>query len=109
MERAYKKVDNCPYELAEVLSIFEHYFLRYEQVFRQVHPNIRLEQIKNIIESMPYIENHGESSAGDDITPGDYKKLIDKHFRTQYRNCNYNVNHFFSGDVRLLRYYEELY
>ena len=106
--RAYNKEDDHIYSLDDVLRIFEYYFQKYEDTFHDVHPNIRAEQIERIIAAMPYIEpTYGGSVA--DIEPQDYGPLIDKHFQTQYRNCDYNINHFFSGDIRLLRYYEELY
>ena len=108
-ERAYKNIDNSYYSLDDVLSVFLYYFQKYEKVLKRVHPNIRLEQIQRIIEAMPYIENDRPSSGVGDIEPDDYKTLIDKHFTTKYRNCDYNINHFFSGDIRLLRFYEELY
>jgi len=107
--RAYNKVENPVYTLEEVLAVFRHYFQTYENTFREVHPNIRMEQIQRIIRTMPYIDNNGCSSAGGDIEAEDYETLIDKHFQTQYRNCDYNINHFFSGDIRIIRFYEELY
>ncbi|MFV0497242.1 MAG: hypothetical protein ACK5L0_03600 [Candidatus Fimivivens sp.] len=105
--RAYQMVDNPAYTLREVLAIFGYYFQKYEETFGQVHPNIRTEQIASIIERMPYIDDeHGRTQ---DIDPESYQDLIDQHFRTQYRNCNYRINHFFSGSIRTLRYYETCY
>ena len=93
--------------LNEVLSIFEYYFSKYEYTFRQAHPNIRMAQIERIIEAMPCFDR--ENGFTFDIAPDDYEALINKHFQTQYHNCDYNINHFFNGDIRLLRFYEELY
>jgi hypothetical protein len=108
-ERAYKNVGMAVYSLDDILRVFRCYFQKYEDTFKDVHPNIRVSQIENIINKMPYIDNNGSSSAGGDITPDCYEVIIDKHFKTQYRSCDYNINHFFSGDIRLLRYYETLY
>lgn len=109
---AYRDIEhNLPlgqtYSLKEVLDIFWHYFKLYECTFGEQHPNIRPAQIRRIIEAMPYIDEYG----GGDISldPDDYEALIDAHFQTQYRSCDYNINHFFSGDIRLMRYYENLY
>ena len=104
-----KQQDSPAYTPDEVLAVFEYYFQKYEDTFGEVHPSIRTEQIQRIIEAMPYIDGDGDSSAGGDVAAEDYETLIDKHFQTQYRNCDYNINHFFSGDIRLLRFYEELY
>ena len=35
--------------------------------------------------------------------------MIDQHFQTRYRRCDYNINHFFSGRIRELRFYETCY
>ena len=37
------------------------------------------------------------------LAPEDYLDLIDLHFKTRYRNCDYNINHFFSGRIREMR------
>lgn len=44
-----------------------------------------------------------------DISPDAYYAMIDQHFATKYKNCDYNINHFFSGKVRELRFYESCY
>jgi len=108
-ERAYKNTGMTEYSLDDVLSVFRYYFEKYEQTFKAVHPNIRLLQIEQLINKMPYIDGDGNSGAGGDISPEDYETLIDAHFKTQYRNCDYNISHFFSGDIRLFRLYENLY
>jgi hypothetical protein len=108
-ERAYKNAGTSAYSLDDVLSVFRHYFQRYEETFKRVHPNVRFAQIERLIEAMPYIDGDGNSGAGGDVTVDEYRAMIDAHFKTQYRNCDYNINHFFSGDIRLLRYYETVY
>lgn len=105
--KAYQTVDNPIFTLDEVLAVFKYYFERFEDTFGEVHPNIRMSQIKELIERMPYIDDeHGRTQ---DLDPESYQDMIDQHFRTQYRNCNYRINHFFSGSIRTLRYYETLY
>ena len=103
--KAYRNVGGTDLSLTETLYIFEYYFNKYEQTFQLVHPNIRIPQIEKIINEMPYIVGIKDIYVDSDI----YETLIDKHFKTQYRNCDYNINHFFSGDIRLMRYYEESY
>ena len=48
-------------------------------------------------------------SYSSDVDPEVYQVLIDKHFATKYRHCDYNINHFFSGRIRLMRWLEEFY
>lgn len=91
------------YSLNDALSVFHAYFDEYEKRMGRPHPPIRATQIASIMRKMPWI--------GDDtyIEPESYRVLIWKHFQTRYRNCDYNINHFFSGRIRELRFYEELY
>ena len=97
------------YSLEDTLSIFEYYFRKYEDTFGEVHPNICMKQIEKIVLLMPSIDSTDYGNQISDIDPDAYPVMIDKHFRTQYRGCDYNINHFFSGDIRLMRFYEELY
>lgn len=97
------------YSLQEVLDVFFHYFATYEEYMGKPHPPIRAKQIERIIQAMPYLEKRLTSDQIADILPEDYPALINKHFKTGYRHCDYNINHFFSGRIRELRFYEELY
>ena len=58
---------------------------------------------------MPYIDQEDKGGYFEDVAPEDYRVLIDKHFATKYRRCDYNINHFFSGRIRLMRWLEEFY
>lgn len=100
---------DSPYSLAEVLEVFRHYFEQYEAYTGAPHPPIRAVQIERIIREMPYIDETDKANSTMDIDPDCYEDMIDKHFRTQYRNCDYNINHFFSGRIRVLRFYETCY
>ena len=109
--KAYKNVGGSTYPLEDVLYVFEYYFYDYERFTRRVHPNICMSQIERIIEAMPQADD--EVHIFFDIDPYDYATLIDAHFKTEYNigcgGCDYNINHFFSGNIRTLRYYEHLY
>ena len=100
---------DSPYSLAEVLEVFRYYFEQYEAYTGAPHPPIRAVQIERIIREMPYIDETDKAHSTMDIDPDCYEDMIDKHFRTQYRNCDYNINHFFSGRIRELRFYETCY
>ena len=98
-----KVYNDGPYTLEEVLTVFKYYFLKYEAVMGQPHPHIRMDQIRRIIQKMPNI------STRVDVDAEVYSDLIDRHFATKYRGCDYNINHFFSGRIRELRFYETGY
>ena len=108
--KAYKEVGNCPYSLRDVLSVFECYFEHYEAAMGETHPFLKLDQIKRIIRQMPYMDTVLPGGAPSEIEPEEYPDLIDQHFRTEYsEDCDYRINHFFSGMIRELRYYERIY
>ena len=94
------------YSLHDVLTVFEYYFHAYEEYMGKPHPNIRIGQIRKIIEEMPiaYMPDHPEELFN--LDPEDYPPIIDKHFSTEYKGCDFNINHFFSGKVRMMRFFE---
>ena len=97
-----------PYTLEESLSVFRCYFEQYERHTGRPHPPIRASQIVRICQDMPYIDQQNKGGY-EDVSPLDYHAMIDQHFATKYRRCDYNINHFFSGKIRALRFYEACY
>jgi len=105
-----------PYTLPECLEVFWHYFQQYEEHTGHPHPPIRAAQVAKIMQDMPFLkrpdpalmefvrENFNYDPV--DIYPDEYPCMIRLHFRTKYKNCDYNINHFFSGRIRELRQYE---
>lgn len=98
-----------PYTLEEALSVFHYYFEKYEEYTGRPHPPIKASQIVRICQDMPYIDQEDKRGYCADVSPDGYCAMIDRHFATKYRHCDYNINHFFSGRIRELRFYEELY
>ena len=82
---------DSPYSLAEVLEVFRYYFEQYEAYTGAPHPPIRAVQIERIIREMPYIDETDKANSTMDIDPDCYEDMIDKHFRTRYRNCDYTL------------------
>lgn len=97
---------DVPYSLKEALFVFRYYFEKYEEHTGRAHPPIRASQIVNIIQNMPWICEEDRGGYYSDVSPEQYVEMIDQHFRTKYKKCDYNINHFFSGRIRELRFYE---
>lgn len=97
---------DSPYSIDDVLFVFLAYFAAYEESIGRPHPNINAEQISRIMAKMPYVGAHSNGSSICDISPEEYPAIIDRHFATRYHRCDYNINHFFSGRIRELRWYE---
>lgn len=98
-----------PYSLADVLGVFKCYFQQYETYTGHPHPFLRASQIARIIQDMPWLDCACRRGVSADIAPDCYPTIIEQHFKTRYRRCDYNINHFFSGKIRELRYYETCY
>ena len=97
------------YSFNESMGVFRYYFEKYEELMGNPHPPIKADQIARICKMMPKILAVGSGSDYADIDASAYPALIDKHFNTRYRNCDYRINHFFSGKIRENRFFEELY
>lgn len=96
-------VDNGPYTLDEALFVFRAYFEQYEAHTGHAHPPIKASQIAHIVDVMPYLEADDIGAYSATIDAVDYPDIIKRHFATQYRRCDWNINHFFSGRIRRLR------
>ena len=44
-----------------------------------------------------------------EIEPEDLYPMIDQHFKTPYKDCDFNILHFISGDIMKNRLYETCY
>ena len=97
------------YSLNDALSVFWYYFEQYEQYMGKPHPPIKASQIVRICQDMPYITQTDRGAYIEDVSPDAYRAMIDKHFATKYQRCDYNINHFFSGRIRELRFFETCY
>ena len=98
-----------PYSLEEALSVFHYYFRKYEEHTGHPHPPIKASQIVRIVQDMPWICEADKGGVYSDVTVYAYYAMIDQHFATKYKRCDYNINHFFGGRIRELRFYETCY
>lgn len=96
-----------PYTKDEMLNVFAYFFDSYSCRFGQEHPPLRREQIRRIIQRMPFFDDHRGRDV--DLDAEYYPALIDSYFATPFRNCDYRINHFFSGRVREVRFYDAIY
>ena len=70
-------------------------FLAYEHL-QAVHPQLKREKIIDIIQNMDEGKTPKKLPLYDDFefSPEDYPDMIDAHFLTKYRDCDYNICHF---------------
>ena len=93
-----------PYSFAESMSVFRYFFGAYEQAMGHPHPPIRTSQIVRICQDMPYLTQEYKGGSYADIDAEAYPAVIDAYFGSDFKNCDYRINHFFSGRIREMRF-----
>lgn len=88
----------------EAYGAISHYLLCYEQQFGECHPRLKAEQWQRAVDQILYCDE-----IGGDLEVEQIKAMIDQHFCTRYRDCDYNILHFLSDGVKKCRYYERVY
>lgn len=96
-----------PYSLVDVLAVFDLYFSAYEQHRGERHPSLKRKQIRDAILALPYSDDVRNGPAS--LDPEDYPYLIEAYFKSNFKNCDYRLPHFLSGNIRQLKYYETCY
>ena len=105
IRKAYSQT-NCSWSLIDVIKVFKKFYMGYEEAFGMPHPHMKTETIRTIITDLPYIN---DEYGAIDVSPDCYDAMISSYFRTEFSKCNYSMAHFMSGDIRLMRFFEELY
>lgn len=109
---------SCAYSFRDYISIYKtepekievisYYLGKYKDKRREEHPNLKADQWERVIDSLFYCV---DENTGTDFDL-DYSSLIDtidQHFKTRYKNCDYNILHFVSDGVKVRRMYEAAY
>lgn len=96
------------WSLGDCIDVFRYFYRVYYQVFGCAHPYLRNHTIRQIITAFPYLSGDGYLQ-GELLDPNDYPAMINAYFCQNFPACNYSIAHFVSGNIRQLRYYEELY
>lgn len=102
---AYRRVGSSDYSFEDVWGVLRYYGETYQLIFGKSLPPINVDQAADCIRAMPSVEDcYGRTR---DLTPEDYRLVIDQHFATRYDpSCNYSLQHFFSGAIRTNRVHE---
>lgn len=87
----------------EAYGAISHYLLCYEQQFGECHPRLKAEQWQRAVDKILYC-----AEIGGDLEVDQIKAMIDQHFCTRYRDCDYNILHFLSEGVKNNRFFKEV-
>lgn len=102
---AYRRVGSNSYSFEDVWGVLQYYGETYQLIFEKSLPAITVDQATDCIRAMPFVED--DFGRTKDLTPEDYRLVIDQHFATRYGpSCNYSLQHFFSGAIRIHRVQE---
>ena len=107
--------DQEQWSIGDVLRVCKYFFTEYKQHRGVEHPHLSNQTIRKIIQALPDLGNslsvYGlELYEGLELVPDSYPWIIDKYFEDMERKPNINptISHFFSGNVRAIRYAEYL-
>ena len=105
----YRESGYNAFTLEEVLGVFHEYFRAYNAYMREPHPVLRRWQIRRIIEDMNSVADPTRPGEYIELYPDCYPYMIEAYFDTYFRGCDRNINHFFSGHIRAIKFYEACY
>ena len=104
----YKQLDNKVWTAADYIKTIEYFMRAYEKYRKRSHYPLSNENLKIIMHKLPFADNENDNQA--ELTPSDYKAMINRYFNTKYKNgCDYSIYHFLSDGVRIIKYYECCY
>lgn len=92
----------------DYISVIKHYFTKYKERIGKEHPVLTIDRWEEVIDALPVIFDD-DMSRSEDIDEEQLMTIINQHFNTEYRDCDYNILHFMAGDIRKNRFYEVVY
>lgn len=102
----YRQEDTWPLE--SYIHVFHKFFDEYDATFAEPHPHISRANIRKLMDEMPWL-TLAERGVSEPLNLDSYDAMIERYFEIDWENCDYNINHFFSGQIRELRFYETCY
>jgi hypothetical protein len=100
-ENAKDKLKTSDYEKENII----YYLQKYQKVMNHEHPKLKLKQWQKVINNIVIAEDN-RTSKNEELLGKLFEQVVDKHFETPYKNCDYNIMHFISGQVMINRYFE---
>lgn len=86
------------------IEIIEYYYFVYMNTFNEEHPRLSKKAMDSVVEAIYF-----GTDLVNEIDIGVYHDMIDKHFQTQYENCDYSICHFMTEGIRNNRFFETSY
>lgn len=93
----------------DAIEAIEHYLSLYRQYVGKEHPRLKEAQWDRVVEDLFYVVNEDTGQGFDldlDLDDSILMDMMDQHFNTTYKNCDYNILHFMIDSIRIRRMYE---
>ncbi len=101
--------DEYNFTSADKKEIVAYYIKTYSNYMNKQHPKLKPSQWKRVDSGLESIYNKEIDVSFDSPEVDEWKQMIDKHFETEYENCDYNILHFVTDGVKIKRMYETIY
>ena len=88
------------------IYVIEYYYQSYMNTFQKEHPRLSRKAMDNVITA---IQSGTDLIRDNGIDIDMYRVMIDKHFQTHYKDCDYSISHFMTEGIRNNRFYETCY
>lgn len=88
------------------IDIVMYYYSVYMQILNKEHPRLSTDAMDSVILALTCGTDNLDPS---EIDINAYKAMIDKHFKTPYKDCDYNICHFMTEGIRNNRFFETCY
>lgn len=74
------------------------------------HPKLKHDQWQRVADNiLTECFDEGTDYRDFELDTDSMVNMIDKHFKTRYENCDYNILHFIENGVKMRRFYEAVY
>jgi len=92
---------------SNAIPVVEYYLEMFKQERGKKHPNMTEEQWKHVMDKIMILK----IDTGDlvELTDTNLFTMIDAHFNTRYKNCNYQILHFITDGIMQRRFFEKIY
>ena len=81
---------------ADVAHAIQYYLRKYQDYRKDEHPNLKRKQWERVVDTLT---NRA-------LPANSWREIIDRHFATDYGDCDYNILHFITEGVIKHRMYE---
>lgn len=90
----------------DVVNVVIYYFQKYFQERNEDHPRLNNACMEKVIDALVYGTESGITEGIAECGVDHYIEMINRYFDTNFNDCNYNILHFISDNIRDNRTYE---